>query len=66
MDKTSRSIRRAAFLIALGLAVEVLAFLYWTPMTFIVFASIGLPLVAGGVGWYLLAVLAFLRERRAL
>ncbi|MEM6729944.1 MAG: hypothetical protein AAF658_00220 [Myxococcota bacterium] len=66
MDAASKSIRRASVLVAFGLAIEVVAFVHWAPMTFIVFAAVGLPFIVGGVGWYFIAVLAFLREKKAL
>ncbi|MEL6760398.1 MAG: hypothetical protein AAFP04_08320 [Myxococcota bacterium] len=66
LRQSARRIRRASGLIVVGLLIELLAFLYWTPFTFIVFASVGLTLIVGGVAWYVIAILLYLRERKAL
>ncbi|MEM6274655.1 MAG: hypothetical protein AAF735_05380 [Myxococcota bacterium] len=66
LHRSARRIRRASGLVVIGLLIQLLAFLYWTPFTFIVFASLGVTLIVGGVGWYVVAIVLYLRERRAL
>ncbi|PYV16365.1 MAG: hypothetical protein DMG21_12025 [Acidobacteria bacterium] len=53
-----RRIRRAALLVALGLLVQ-LATLAWThPLSFVAFLSIGCPLEAAGVLYFLYALVS--------
>lgn len=59
-------VRRASILILIGLAIELLAFLYWTPATFIAFAAVGLTLIFFGVALYFIVVLGHLRRQKAL
>jgi len=51
-----RSIRRAAICTGLGLLVQLVAALDWTPFTFIASAVIGLPLILVGAVLFLRAV----------
>jgi hypothetical protein len=53
--------RRAFALVVIGLVLQILATLYWSPATFIMSAAVGLPFVLLGAavfGW------AVLRARR--
>lgn len=59
-------IRVAALLVLAGLLVQLGAFLYWTPLTFVVFAMVGMPLVLLGVLVYVATVWRILKERKAL
>jgi hypothetical protein len=59
--KTDQSIvtwgRRALVLVIVGLLLQLAATFYWSPMTFIVSAAIGLPFVVLGAGVFGWAVL---------
>jgi hypothetical protein len=57
--------RRATVVTALGLAVELAAALHWTPVTFILAAAVGVPLVLVGGALFLRAVWRFMKERGA-
>jgi len=61
-----RRIRVSAVLVLLGLLVQLGTTLYWTPLTFVVFASVGMPLVVLGVLVYVVTVWKILKERKAL
>jgi hypothetical protein len=63
---TARRIRRAAVVAGLGLAVQLGAALHWTPMTFILSAAIGAPLVLIGGGMFLAAVWRNMRDKGAV
>jgi hypothetical protein len=65
-DRTTRKIRRAAVVGALGLVVQLAAALHWTPMTFIVSAVVGAPLVIAGGGLFLAAVWRNMRDKGAV
>ncbi|HXU03121.1 MAG TPA: hypothetical protein VN903_19280 [Polyangia bacterium] len=65
-DKATRRIRRAAVVGGLGLLVQFVAALHWTPMTFILSAAIGAPLVLVGGGLFLRAVWKNMREKGAV
>ena len=58
-----RRIRQAGFLIALGLLVQLLTFVWIHPLAFFTFLSLGCPLVAAGILLYLYT-LAVHEERR--
>ena len=60
------SMRRAAVLSGLGLLVQLAASFYWTPLTFIASAAIGLPLVGIGALMFLRAALRIMKEKGAL
>ena len=61
-----RRIRRAAWFVLAGLLVQLCTTIHWTPLTFVLFAAVGVPLVLVGVSLYASAVLRVLKERRAL
>jgi|KBSMisStaDraftv2_1062788.scaffolds.fasta_scaffold2125465_2 hypothetical protein len=61
-----RSMRRAAVVAALGLLVQLGGSFYWTPLTFIASAAIGLPLVGIGALLFLRAAFRIMKERGAL
>jgi hypothetical protein len=61
-----RSMRRAAAVSAAGLALQLTASFYWTPLTFIASAAIGLPLVGVGALMFLRAALRIMKEKGAL
>ena len=65
-DKATRRIRRAAVVGGLGLLVQLVAALHWTPLTFILSAAIGAPLVLVGAGLFLRAVWKNMREKGAV
>ena len=58
--------RRAAVLSGLGLLVQLAASFYWTPLTFILSAAIGLPLVGLGALAFLRAVVRIMKDKGAL
>jgi hypothetical protein len=60
-----RSVKRAAAVVGIGLAVQLGAALHWTPATFIVSAVLGLPLVIVGSLLFLAAVWRNLKDRGA-
>jgi len=49
-----------------GLLAQLGSTLYWTPLTFVLFAMIGLPLVLIGIALYARAVLQILKDKKAL
>jgi hypothetical protein len=55
-DGTTRGIRRAASVAGLGLVLQLGAALHWTPVTFILSAAVGVPLVLAGTVLFLRAV----------
>jgi hypothetical protein len=59
-------VRLALLACMAGLAVQLGASLAWSPLAFIVFASVGVPLVLLGVFIYLWTVFGDLRRRGAL
>jgi uncharacterized membrane protein YidH (DUF202 family) len=61
-----RGVRRAALFVAAGLGVQLVSTIHWTPLTFVIFAMVGAPLVLIGVLLYVAAVWRFLKERKAL
>jgi hypothetical protein len=63
---TARKIRRAAVLGGLGLIVQLVAALHWTPATFILSTAIGAPLVLIGGGLFLAAVWRNMRDKGAV
>ena len=60
-----RSVRRAAAVVGIGLALQFVAALHWTPATFILSAALGLPLVIVGALLFLAAVWRNLKDRGA-
>jgi len=65
-DTTTRKIRRAAVIGGLGLVVQLAAALHWTPLTFILSAAVGAPLVLLGGGLFLAAVWRNMRDKGAV
>ncbi|MES1207663.1 MAG: hypothetical protein ABUS79_17130 [Pseudomonadota bacterium] len=63
---TVRKIRRAAAVGGMGLAVQLGAALHWTPLTFVLSAAIGVPLVLAGGALFLSAVWRTMRDKGAL
>ncbi|GEN11980.1 hypothetical protein SAMN05443572_113273 [Myxococcus fulvus] len=61
-----KRIRRAALLVLAGLLVQLFTTLFWSPLTFVVFTAVGVPLVLLGVGFYVVTVWKILEERKAL
>lgn len=64
--KNEQYVRRALALTVTGLAVEVGAQLYWTPMTFVVAVSVGLPLVLVGGAMFIRAAWRSLKQKGAV
>jgi hypothetical protein len=62
----ARRIRRAAVPAGLGLAVQLGAAFHWTPVTFILSAAIGTPLVLLGGVLFLAGVWRHMRDKGAL
>ena len=62
----ARRIRRATLVGGLGLVVQLVAALHWTPVTFIVSAAIGAPLVVAGGVMFLVAVWKNMRDKGAV
>jgi hypothetical protein len=65
-DAPTRRIRNAAVLVGLGLGVQLVAAVHWTPATFILSAVIGLPLVLLGGLSFVVAVWRNLRNKGAV
>ena len=62
----TRRIRRAAVFVGLGLAVQLVAALHWTPATFIVSAVIATPLILTGGVLFLAAVWRNMKDKGAV
>lgn len=65
MTHASR-LRRAALIVLAGLLIQLGCTLLWSPLSFVLFAAAGVPLVVLGVVLYAAAVLRFLAEKKAL
>jgi len=65
-EKATRRIRRAAAVSGLGLVVQLVAALHWTPASFILSTVIGAPLVLGGGGMFVAAVWRNMRDKGAV
>jgi hypothetical protein len=65
-DKLTRKIRRAAVVGGLGLVVQLGAALHWTPVTFILSAVVGAPLVLAGGLLFVTAVWRNMRDKGAV
>lgn len=61
-----RSLRRAALVVGLGLAIQLGAALHWTPGAFIIAAVIGVPLVLTGSARFIAVVLRVMKDKGAL
>jgi hypothetical protein len=66
IESTTKKIRRAAVLGGLGLAVQLVAALHWTPAMFIVSAVLGPPLVLAGGVQFLVAVWRNMKDKGAV
>lgn len=64
-DRIERRTRRAAVVVAVGLTVQLVAALRWTPATFVVAAAVGVPLVLAGTLMFLRVVWRNLRDKGA-
>ena len=62
----TKKIRRAALLAGLGLCVQLVAALHWTPATFILSAVIATPLVLAGGVLFLAAVWRNMKDKGAV
>ena len=62
----TKRIRRAAVLAGLGLGVQLVAALHWTPATFILSAVLGPPLVLAGGVLFLAAVWRNMKDKGAV
>ena len=62
----TRKVRRAAVVGGLGLLVQLAAAFHWTPMTFILSATLGPPLVLLGGVLFLAAVWRNMRDKGVL
>jgi TRAP-type C4-dicarboxylate transport system permease small subunit len=58
--------RRAAIVAGCGLCAQLAASFHWTPLTFVLSAAIGLPLVAVGALMFLRAVVRIMKDKGAL
>lgn len=65
-DDNLGKIRRAAVVGGLGLAVQLGAAFHWTPASFVLSASVGIPLVLVGGLLFLRAVWSHMRDKGAL
>jgi hypothetical protein len=65
-DSMTKKIRRAAVLAGLGLGVQLVAALHWTPAMFIVSAALGPPLVLAGGVQFLVAVWTNMKDKGAV
>jgi len=61
-----KRIRMAALFILAGLLVQLFTTLFWSPLNFVVFTAVGVPLVLLGVLLYALTVWRILKEQKAL
>jgi hypothetical protein len=59
-------VRTAAALSGAGLLVQLGASLHWTPATFVLSATVGVPLVLAGAAQFVRVVLRVMRDRGAL
>lgn len=61
-----KRMRRATLVVMAGLLVQLGSTLHWTPLTFVLFAMVGVPLVLLGCVLYATTVLAYLKDKQAL
>jgi hypothetical protein len=61
----THKIKRAAALSGVGLAIQVVAALHWTPGTFILSAALGVPLVLAGSVLFMSAIWRNLKDKGA-
>ena len=65
-ESMTKKIRRAAVLAGLGLGVQLVAAIHWTPAMFILSAVLGPPLVLAGGVQFLAAVWRNMRDKGAV
>ena len=65
-DSNTRAFRRATLVTGVGLLVQLASSLHWTPITFVLSAALGLPLVLVGAALFLRTVLRVMKDRGAL
>ena len=61
-----RRVRRGLALACVGLVMQLGALLYWTPLTFVIAVSVGVPLVVLGALLFATAVWSTLKEKGAV
>jgi hypothetical protein len=61
----TQTIKRAAALSGVGLAIQIVAALHWTPATFIASAALGVPLVLAGSVLFMSAIWRNLKDKGA-
>jgi tryptophan-rich sensory protein len=64
-DGSTTAFKRAIALTALGLLVQLAASFHWTPLTFVLSAALGLPLVVVGAALFLRTVLRLMKRKGA-
>jgi tryptophan-rich sensory protein len=62
---TTIPFRRATVVTAVGLLVQLASSFYWTPITFVLSAAVGLPLVLLGAALFLRTVVRFMKNKGA-
>jgi hypothetical protein len=62
----NRLIRIAMILVAIGLFVQLVMQLSWSPMTFVLYAALGIPIMLLGIVLYGVGVIKVLRGKGAL
>jgi hypothetical protein len=62
----TRRIQRASVVAGLGLVVQLAAALHWTPITFVLSAAVGAPLVIAGGVMFLAAVWRNMKDKGAV
>lgn len=66
VESSETALRRATVITGLGLLVQIGSSLHWTPITFVLSAAFGLPLVLVGAGLFLRTVLRVMKDKGAL
>jgi hypothetical protein len=61
-----KRIRIAALFVLAGLLVQLFNTVFWSPLNFVLFTALGVPLVLLGVVLYAATVWKILKERKAL
>ena len=59
----TKRIKRAAAITGVGLGIQLVAALHWTPATFIASAALGVPLVLAGSVLFLAAIWRNLKDK---
>lgn len=65
-SKNEQLVQRGLALTVIGLAIEVAAQFYWTPMTFVLAVSLGVPLVLFGGAMSMRAAWRSLKQKGAV